>query len=200
MPSSPSRWRPGLRTTACSWCCSMPRLAAPTAAAWRRRGTRTRAAPQRCLGMRPSSARACKNPCAMPRCWAARASTCCRAAWRPAGRANNSRTCALALRAAAQPPTLKVLTARYPCQIAGGDVAAKLQRYLPTGRVAHIQIAGVPGRHEPDRGELNYPFLFEMLDALGYSRWVGCEYRPEADTSAGLAWRDRALAESAADS
>ena len=66
--------------------------------------------------------------------------------------------------------------------------------------MAHVQIAGVPGRHEPDRGELHYPFLFEMLDALGYSGWVGCEYRPEADTSAGLAWRDRALAGSAADS
>src|SRR3989344_2984744 len=101
---------------------------------------------------------------------------------------------------AAQAPNLKVLMDLYHCQIVEGDVAAKLQRYLPTGRVAHIQIAGVPGRHEPDRGELHYPFLFEMLDALGYSGWVGCEYRPEADTSAGLAWRDRALAESAADS
>src|SRR3989344_4726028 len=101
---------------------------------------------------------------------------------------------------AAQAPNLKVLMDLYHCQIVEGDVAAKLQRYLPTGRVAHTQTAGVPGRHEPDRGELHYPFLFEMLDALGYSGWVGCEYRPEADTSAGLAWRDRALAESAADS
>ncbi|OJV74106.1 MAG: hydroxypyruvate isomerase [Burkholderiales bacterium 64-34] len=101
---------------------------------------------------------------------------------------------------AAQAPNLKVLMDLYHCQIVEGDVAAKLQRYLPTGRVAHIQIAGVPGRHEPDRGELHYPFLFGMLDALGYSGWVGCEYRPAADTSAGLAWRDRALAGSAADS
>lgn len=101
---------------------------------------------------------------------------------------------------AAQAPNLKVLMDLYHCQIVEGDVAAKLQRYLPTGRVAHVQIAGVPGRHEPDRGELHYPFLFEMLDALGYSGWVGCEYRPAADTSAGLAWRDRALAGSAADS
>ena len=101
---------------------------------------------------------------------------------------------------AAQAPNLKVLMDLYHCQIVEGDVATKLHQYLPTGRVAHVQIAGVPGRHEPDRGELHYPFLFEMLDALGYSGWVGCEYRPEADTSAGLAWRDRALAESAADS
>ena len=101
---------------------------------------------------------------------------------------------------AVQAPNLKVQMDLYHCQIVEGDVATKLQRYLPTGRVAHIQIAGVPGRHEPDRGELHYPFLFEMLDALGYSGWVGCEYRPAADTSAGLAWRDRALAGSAADS
>ena len=101
---------------------------------------------------------------------------------------------------AAQAPNLKVLMDLYHCQIVEGDVATKLHQYLPTGRVAHVQIAGVPGRHEPDRGELHYPFLFEMLDALGYSGWVGCEYRPEADTSAGLAWRDRALAGSAADS
>ena len=94
---------------------------------------------------------------------------------------------------AAQAPNLKVLMDLYHCQIVEGDVAAKLQRYLPTGRVAHVQIAGVPGRHEPDRGELHYPFLFETLDALGYRGWVGCEYRPAADTSAGLAWRDRAL-------
>ena len=75
-----------------------------------------------------------------------------------------------------------------------GDVAAKLHRYLPTGRVAHIQIAGVPARHEPDHGELNYPYLFDTIDALGYPGWVGCEYRPAAGTSQGLGWRDRALA------
>ena len=93
-----------------------------------------------------------------------------------------------------QADNLQVLMDLYHCQIVEGDVATKLQRYLPTGRVAHVQIAGVPGRHEPDRGELHYPFLFETLDALGYRGWVGCEYRPAADTSAGLAWRDRALA------
>ena len=98
---------------------------------------------------------------------------------------------------AVQADNLQVLMDLYHCQIVEGDVATKLQRYLPTGRVAHVQIAGVPGRHEPDRGELHYPFLFETLDALGYSGWVGCEYRPAADTSAGLVWRDRALAGSA---
>ena len=97
---------------------------------------------------------------------------------------------------AVQADNLKVQMDLYHCQIVEGDVATKLQRYLPTGRVAHIQIAGVPGRHEPDHGELNYPYLFDTIDALGYGGWVGCEYRPAAGTSAGLGWRDRALAAS----
>jgi hydroxypyruvate isomerase len=54
--------------------------------------------------------------------------------------------------------------------------------------IGHIQIAGVPDRHEPDLGELNYPYLFEQIDALGYAGWIGCEYRPRAGTSAGLGW------------
>ncbi|NUN62970.1 MAG: TIM barrel protein, partial [Burkholderiaceae bacterium] len=88
-------------------------------------------------------------------------------------------------------PHLKVQMDLYHCQIVEGDVATKLRQYLPTGRVAHIQIAGVPERHEPDRGELNYPYLFSVIDALGYGGWVGCEYRPAAGTSAGLGWRNR---------
>lgn len=95
---------------------------------------------------------------------------------------------------AVQADNLKVQMDLYHCQIVEGDVATKLRQYLPTGRVAHIQIAGVPGRHEPDRGELNYPYLFDTIDALGYGGWVGCEYRPAAGTSQGLEWRDKALA------
>ncbi|MBV7544368.1 2-oxo-tetronate isomerase [Acidovorax sp. sic0104] len=94
---------------------------------------------------------------------------------------------------AVQAGNLKVQMDLYHCQIVEGDVATKLQRYLPTGRVAHVQVAGVPGRHEPDTGELNYPYLFDTLDALGYGGWVGCEYRPAAGTTQGLGWRDRAL-------
>lgn len=94
---------------------------------------------------------------------------------------------------AVQAPNLKVLMDLYHCQIVEGDVATKLQRYLPTGRVAHVQIAGVPGRHEPDRGELHYPFLFDTIDALGYTGWVGCEYLPAAGTTDGLGWRDQVL-------
>ena len=88
---------------------------------------------------------------------------------------------------------LKVQMDLYHCQVVEGDVAMKLRRYLPGGRVGHVQIAGVPDRHEPDQGELNYSYLFSVLDELGYAGWVGCEYRPRAamqpgGTSAGLDW------------
>jgi len=85
-------------------------------------------------------------------------------------------------------PNLKVQMDLYHCQIVEGDVATKLRQYLPTGRVGHMQIAGVPDRHEPDDGELNYPYLLELIDSLGYAGYVGCEYRPRAGTSAGLGW------------
>ncbi|MBT9474440.1 2-oxo-tetronate isomerase [Polaromonas sp.] len=89
--------------------------------------------------------------------------------------------------------SLKVQMDLYHCQIVEGDLAMKLRHYLPTGNVGHIQIAGVPQRNEPDVGELNYPYLFALLDELGYEGWVGCEYRPRAGmqpggTSAGLGW------------
>ena len=88
---------------------------------------------------------------------------------------------------------LKVQMDLYHCQVVEGDLAMKLRHYLPTGNVGHVQIAGVPERHEPDRGELNHPYLFSVLDELGYAGWVGCEYRPRAGvqaggTSAGLDW------------
>ena len=68
----------------------------------------------------------------------------------------------------------------------------KLRAYLPGGKVGHLQIAGVPDRREPDAGELNYAYLFEVIDALGYDGWIGCEYRPASATSAGLGWLRRA--------
>lgn len=90
-------------------------------------------------------------------------------------------------------PNLQVQMDLYHCQIVEGDVAMKIRQYLPTGRVGHIQIAGVPERHEPDTGELNYAYVLGVLDAValacGWQGWVGCEYRPRAATSAGLAWR-----------
>ena len=93
-----------------------------------------------------------------------------------------------ALVAAVGSPHLQVQMDLYHCQIVEGDLSTKLRQHLPTGRVGHLQIAGVPERHEPDRGEVNYPYLFDLIDALGYTGWIGCEYRPAAGTSAGLGW------------
>ena len=66
----------------------------------------------------------------------------------------------------------------YHAQIMEGDLAMKLRQYLPTGRVGHLQIAGVPERHEPDVGEIHHPYLFALIDELGFDGWIGCEYRP----------------------
>ena len=88
----------------------------------------------------------------------------------------------------------------YHCQIVEGDVAMKIRRYLPTGRIGHFQVAGVPQRHEPDLGELNCDYLFGVIDEVaaecGFSGWVGCEYRPArgaepGGTHAGLGWLHR---------
>ena len=72
----------------------------------------------------------------------------------------------------------------YHAPIVEGDLSVKLHEQMPG--IGHIQVAGVPDRHELDEGELNYPYLFRLLDELGYGGWVGCEYRPRARTSAGL--------------
>ena len=97
-------------------------------------------------------------------------------------------------------PNLQVQMDLYHCQTMEGDVASKLRQYLPTGRVGHIQIAGVPERHEPDSGELNDRYLLGVLDTVaaqcGWDGWVGCEYRPRrgavpGGTSDGLGWMAR---------
>ncbi|HGJ5065068.1 TPA: HPr family phosphocarrier protein [Salmonella enterica subsp. enterica serovar Muenchen] len=56
------------------------------------------------------------------------------------------------------------------------------------GKYAHVQIAGLPDRHEPDDGEINYPWIYDLLDKTGYTGWIGCEYIPRADTLSGLGW------------
>lgn len=81
---------------------------------------------------------------------------------------------------------LKVQFDSYHCQIVEGDLTMSLRRDLPG--IGHIQIAGVPDRHEPDLGEVNYAYLFEQLDTLGYPGWIGCEYHPRAGTRQGLGW------------
>jgi 2-dehydrotetronate isomerase len=97
-------------------------------------------------------------------------------------------------------PNVQVQMDLYHCQIVEGDVAMKIRQYLPTGRVGHFQIAGVPQRHEPDLGELYHPYLFSVIDevsaACGWQGWVGCEYRPArgaqpGGTSQGLEWLRR---------
>jgi hydroxypyruvate isomerase len=82
----------------------------------------------------------------------------------------------------------------YHAQIMVGDVSRRIERLFP--RIGHVQVAGVPDRHEPDSGEVDYPAVFRRLDRLGYAGWVGCEYRPArgaspGGTSAGLGWMRR---------
>ncbi len=77
----------------------------------------------------------------------------------------------------------------YHCQISEGDLAQHTKSLF--GRYPHVQIANVPGRREPDQGEINFPYLFDLLDELGYAGWIGCEYRPKAGTLAGLGWARR---------
>ena len=74
----------------------------------------------------------------------------------------------------------------YHAQRTQGELAASLQQHL--ARIAHVQIADNPGRHEPGTGEIAFPFLFRHLDAIGYTGWVGCEYQPARQTEAGLDW------------
>ncbi len=99
---------------------------------------------------------------------------------------------------------VKVQMDLYHCQIVEGDLAMKIRQYLPTGRVGHFQIAGVPQRNEPDTGEIDHPFLFRVIDevaaASGWEGWIGCEYRPArgavpGGTSEGLGWLRRWRAE-----
>ena len=74
----------------------------------------------------------------------------------------------------------------YHAQRMEGELAATMEKHLP--RIAHMQLADNPGRHEPGTGEIHYPFLFAHLDRIGYTGWIGCEYRPATTTEAGLSW------------
>lgn len=74
----------------------------------------------------------------------------------------------------------------YHMQVMEGDLARTIEQNL--GRIAHVQVADNPGRHEPGTGEIDYPFLFGHLDRIGYAGWVGAEYRPKAGTREGLGW------------
>ena len=83
-------------------------------------------------------------------------------------------------------PNVKLQFDLYHRQIIHGDVATGLRTFMPI--TGHVQIASVPSRNEPDGEELNYPWIFDLLDDLGYAGFVGCEYNPRGDTVAGLGW------------
>jgi hydroxypyruvate isomerase len=74
----------------------------------------------------------------------------------------------------------------YHAQRMEGELGNHLTKYLP--RIGHIQLADNPGRGEPGTGEINYPWLFKHIDAIGYTGWIGCEYKPRATTTEGLGW------------
>ncbi|PKU25520.1 2-oxo-tetronate isomerase [Telmatospirillum siberiense] len=101
----------------------------------------------------------------------------------------NNQAQAHAIREEVGEPNLKVQMDFYHVQVTEGDVAVKIRKYIE--QIGHIQIAGAPDRHEPDEGELNYRYLFGLLDELGYQGWVGCEYRPRGRTEDGLGWLER---------
>lgn len=91
-----------------------------------------------------------------------------------------------AIREAVGEPNLKVQMDFYHAQIVEGDLAMTFRKHFDG--VGHIQIASVPARNEPDDGEVNYRYLFRLLDEMGYDGWVGCEYRPRGRTEDGLGW------------
>ena len=75
----------------------------------------------------------------------------------------------------------------YHMQIMEGYLAETVRANIDI--ISHFQIGGVPGRHEPDgMQEINFPYLFDVIDDLGFEGWVGCEYRPAGETVAGLTW------------
>ncbi len=88
-------------------------------------------------------------------------------------------------------PNLALQLDLYHAQISEGDLERKIRTL--NGRFAHVQIAGNPHRHEPDSGEVDYAYLLDVLDEIGYAGWIGCEYRPRGETRAGLQWTRRYL-------
>jgi hydroxypyruvate isomerase len=86
-------------------------------------------------------------------------------------------------------PNIRMQFDFYHAQIVGGDLLHRLQQHLPV--IGHLQCAAVPSRHEPDEGEVNYPAVFEAVDAFGYQGWIGAEYRPRGRTEDGLIWGRR---------
>lgn len=95
---------------------------------------------------------------------------------------------ALALLDEVGSPNLRLQYDIYHAQRTEGEIGQTLTRHL--ARIGHIQLADNPGRGEPGTGELNWPWLFRHIDALGYDGWIGCEYKPRGRTEDGLGWRE----------
>jgi hydroxypyruvate isomerase len=93
---------------------------------------------------------------------------------------------ALELFAEVGSPNLYLQYDIYHMQIMEGDLGPTIEANLP--RIAHVQIADNPGRHEPGSGEINHTFLFDLLDRRGYAGYVGAEYKPQGKTDDGLGW------------
>ena len=86
-------------------------------------------------------------------------------------------------------PNLEVQMDFYHAQIMDGDLTTTFRENA--NGIGHLQIAGVPGRHEPDPGEIDYAYVLKAVDDSGYAGWIGCEYKPRAGTADGLSWIDR---------
>jgi hydroxypyruvate isomerase len=97
-----------------------------------------------------------------------------------------TQTQAHALRVESGEANVKVQMDCYHAQIVEGDLATTFKKNF--NGIGHVQIASVPARNEPDDGEVNYPYLYTLLDELGYDGWIGCEYRPRGRTEEGLGW------------
>ena len=91
-----------------------------------------------------------------------------------------------AIREATGRSNIKLMFDVYHVGVSEGDILTKLAQYLP--HIGHIQIAAVPSRAEPDEGEVNYPVVIKSIDAIGYTGWIGAEYRPRTTVEAGLGW------------
>lgn len=91
-----------------------------------------------------------------------------------------------AIRMATGRDNVKLMFDVYHVGVAEGDVLTRLAEHMP--HIGHIQIAAVPSRAEPDEGEIRYEVVIPAIDRLGYSGWIGCEYKPRANVEAGLAW------------
>ena len=98
----------------------------------------------------------------------------------------NRPTQAVALLEALDAPNAFLQYDIYHTQRMQGELANTLVKYLPL--IRHVQIADNPGRNEPGTGEINYAYLFALLDRIGYDGWIGCEYKPATTTEAGLGW------------